>query len=392
MAKVDDKDKTKRIEVFRPGTFTAMGGTAFSATAEELADLAERYDPQLYPVPVVVGHPKTDDPAYGWVKAFSYDDEADRLYADIGELEPQFSEAVEGGRYKRISMSFYKPGATSNPAGDALYPKHVGFLGAVAPAVPGLKPVELTGDDEDAIAVEFSDAAFKDVASLFRRFREWLIEKDGIETADNILPDYSICWIDEAGDVPPATSSPEFSEDEHSEDDDMALKPAKSRTAPKRDQGDADQIAAFAEREAELDARQAELDGREAKQRHTDHVAFAEGLVDEGRLPSGSRSKVIALLDGASDLDADEIEFADGDETKKADLVDLLKDVLKTQPKIIQFGEMDLGDDPDPDGISDDQIAQEAIAFQESQRSAGIEVSTSDAVVTVRKKHGLPID
>ena len=166
MAKVDDKNKTKRIEVFRPGSFLAMGGTPFSATAEDLADLAERYDPDQFPVPVVIGHPKTDDPAYGWVTSFSYDNDAERLFADIGELEPQFSEAVEDGRYKRISMSFYRPGATSNPVGDVLYPKHIGFLGATAPAVPGLKPVAFAGDDADVVAVEFADPAFKDVAAF----------------------------------------------------------------------------------------------------------------------------------------------------------------------------------------------------------------------------------
>ncbi|WP_319530822.1 hypothetical protein [uncultured Cohaesibacter sp.] len=386
MAKVDDKNKTKRIEVFRPGTFTAMGGMAFSASAEDLAGLAQRYDPDAYPVPVVVGHPKTDDPAYGWVKAFSYDDEADRLFAEIGDLEPQFADAVAQHRYKRVSMAFYKPGASSNPAGDALYPKHVGFLGAVAPAVPGLKPVEFAGDADDVVAVEFADAAFKDVASIFRRFRDWLIANEGLETADNVLPDYQIRWIDDAGDLPPDIPSPEFSEDEEPT---MALKPAKSKPSQTASTQPSEAELAFAEREAELNARQAELDEREAEQRHETHVAFAEGLVDDGRLPSGNRVKVVALLDGASELDADEIEFADGDETKKADLVELLKDVLKTQPPIIQFGEMDLGDAPDGKEPDPEVIANEAIAFQVSQREAGIEVSTSDAISHIRQKRGL---
>jgi len=389
--RVDEQTKkeTKRIEVFRPGSFVAMGGAAFSATAEDLSDLAERYDPVDHPVPVVIGHPKTDDPAYGWVKAFSYDDEAERLYADIGELEPQFSDAVEDGRYKRISMAFYKEGAASNPAGDALYPKHVGFLGATAPAVPGLKPVQFSGDEDETIAVEFADPAFKDVAGILQKLREWLISEKDIETADNILPNYQIRWIDQAGDTPLDNGSPEFSEND--EDDDMALKPQKSKKAPKSIPSADDQAAAFAEREAELDARQAELDEREAEQRHETHVSFADELINDGRLPSGNKNKVVALLDGTSDLDADEIEFADGKETKKADLVDLFKDILKTQPKIVEFGEMNLGDTPDGEEPDPETIANEAIAFRESQRQSGIEITTSAAVDHVRKKRGLDV-
>ncbi len=57
---------TRKIEVFRPGTFTAMSGASFTASASDLAALADRYDAENNPVPVVVGHPRTDAPAYGW--------------------------------------------------------------------------------------------------------------------------------------------------------------------------------------------------------------------------------------------------------------------------------------------------------------------------------------
>lgn len=387
MAKTDETASaaTKRIEVFRPGTFTAMGGMSFSATAEELADLAERYDPDKYPVPVVVGHPKSDDPAFGWVQAFSFDAGANKLLADVGELEPQFSDAVEEGRYKRISMSFYMPGSTANPMPGQFYPKHVGFLGAAAPAVPGLKPVAFS-DDEDAVTIELSDPAFKDVASLFRTIREWIISENDIETADNVIPNWRVAWIDEAGDTPPDDSAGNFSETE--EDDDMAKTPFKTST-PKTPPASNDQDASFAEREAALDARQAALDAKEAKQRHDGHVSFAEGLINDGKLPTGNKAKVIALLDGAASQAEDAIEFSDGAETKSSDLVSLLKDVLSGQPKIVEFGEMDLGDTPDGEEPDPQVIANEALSFQAAQREAGITVSTSDAVAAVRKKRGL---
>ncbi|MCT4654368.1 MAG: hypothetical protein N4A65_01025 [Cohaesibacter sp.] len=380
------QNETKRIEVFRPGTFTAMGGMSFSATAQELADLAERYDPDQYPVPVFVGHPKSDDPAFGWVQSFSFDEDADKLFADVGKLEPQFSDAVEDGRYKRISMSFYQPSSTANPMPGQLYPKHVGFLGAAAPAVPGLKPVEFS-DDDDAVTIEFADPAFRDVAGLLRKLREWIISKEGTEEADNVLPNWTIGWIEDAGSVETDVASSDFSQNE--EDDDMANKVKKpnGQAAPSGQSGD--QEVSFAEREAELDARQAALDVKEADQRHKDHVSFAEGLINDGKLPSGNKSKVVALLDGAACQAEDAIEFSDGTETKTSNLVSLLKDVLSGQPKIIEFGETEMSDTPNGEEPDPQVIADEALSFQVSQRDAGIEVSTSDAVSHVRKKRGL---
>lgn len=388
MAKKNEatKSKTKRIEVFRPGTFTAMGGVSFSATAQELADLAERYDPDQYPVPVVVGHPKSDDPAFGWVQSFSFDEDADKLFADVGELEPQFSDAVEDGRYKRISMSFYPPSSTANPMPGQLYPKHVGFLGAAAPAVPGLKPVEFS-DDDDAVTIEFADPAFRDVAGLLRKLREWIISKEGTEEADNVLPNWTIGWIEEAGSVELDVASSDFSQSE--EDDDMAQKVKKlnGQAAPSGQSGD--QEVNFAAREAALEARAAALDAKEAEQRHGEHVSFAEGLINDGKLPSGNKSKVVALLDGAANQAEDAVEFSDGSETKTSNLVSLLKDVLSGQPKIVEFGETELGDTPNGEEPDPQVIANEATAFRKEQRGSGVEISFSDAVDHVRKKRGL---
>ncbi|AEV36820.1 hypothetical protein PSE_2310 [Pseudovibrio sp. FO-BEG1] len=367
---------TKQIEVFRPGTFNSMGGTSFSITGDELKALAERYDASANPVPVVVGHPKTNDPAYGWVQSFSYDDASERLIAEVGDLDPEFSEAVGAGRYKKISMSFFLPGSTSNPAGDDLYPRHVGFLGGAAPAVSGLKPVEFSEGDDDALTIEFGDRAFKDVAGLFRRLREWLIEEHGAETADKTIPDWEIGWIDDAG-TTPAPVSTEFSDPKKDE-------PVPDPKTPQKP-GNAD----FAAREAALVAREQEFEAREAEVRHKEHEDFAESLINEGRLATSHKSRVVALLDGLANEDTASVEFADGGAVKTQGLLELTKDLLKTQPKIVEFGETDLGNPPGDGNLDEEAIAHEAVEFQQSKREAGLEVSITDAVTAVRKKHGL---
>ena len=48
---------TRKIEVFRPGTFVPMSGAPVTMTAEDLKAIAAAYDAEGSPTPVVVGHP-----------------------------------------------------------------------------------------------------------------------------------------------------------------------------------------------------------------------------------------------------------------------------------------------------------------------------------------------
>ena len=183
------------VEVFRPGTFTDMHGTSVTFSEDDLRAVANTYDVDLNPAPAVVGHPKTDDPAYGWVHGFRYDETAKRLMARVGDVVAEFAEALKSKAYRKVSLAFHAPTSTANPAQGSYYPKHLGFLGAVAPAVSGLKPVEFAGNDDEVVAVEFSIGGFKPVASILSGLRDWLIEKEGREVADQVLPDWEIDWI-----------------------------------------------------------------------------------------------------------------------------------------------------------------------------------------------------
>lgn len=144
------------IEVFRPGTFGPMQGGALTFSADDLRAAADAYDPHGAPAPVVIGHPATDAPAFGWVTAMRFDDARQRMLADVGDLEPSFADAVRAGRYRRVSLSFFRPDSSANPAPGKWYPKHLGFLGATPPAVPGLAPVAFAGGPDDAVTFEFA--------------------------------------------------------------------------------------------------------------------------------------------------------------------------------------------------------------------------------------------
>lgn len=124
------------IEIFRTGTHTATSGRQLAFSDADLAAIAAAYDPARHEAPLVVGHPETDAPAYGWVTALAATD--GRLQASVSQLDPAFAELVREGRFKKISAAFYAPDAAANPTPGTWHLKHVGFLGAAPPAVKGL--------------------------------------------------------------------------------------------------------------------------------------------------------------------------------------------------------------------------------------------------------------
>lgn len=318
------KPLTARIEVFRPGTFKPMAGNSITYSAADLRAVADAYDPATAPAPIVVGHPDTDAPAFGWVESFDYDSDAERLYANLHEIEPEFAEAVKGGRYKKVSMAFFSPDQSHNPQPGTWYPKHVGFLGAAAPAVSGLKNVSFAGAAGATFMTAFG--AGQQSASIFRRIRDWIIDRDGLEAADKVLPAWEIDWLDESDDA----KQPFFSAD-------PPPQPEKKEPAVTK-QPD----PAFAAREADVNDRETKVAAREAKLARTENAAFCEKLVDEGRLLPVLKDKVLAIFDVLPGHAA--VSFAEGSEKITAGAA--LREVLQALPPVVAFGEADLGDAP----------------------------------------------
>ena len=178
----------KPLQIFKPGRHTALSGASLVFSESDLAASAAAYDPAVFKAPIVVGHPKIADPAYGWISALSFADGA--LEASPEQVDPAFAEIVEAGRFKKISAAFYAPEAPNNPVPGVYYLRHVGFLGAAAPAVKGLRSPEFA-DAEEGI-VEFSEWDDVTNASLWRSIREWLIGKFGQDEADKVIPGYQV--------------------------------------------------------------------------------------------------------------------------------------------------------------------------------------------------------
>lgn len=144
--------KSPLIEIFRPGSFTSVEGVEVSFSETDLRGVAEGYDPSTDPAPLVVGHPKLDAPAYGWVDSVRFED--GRLVAQPKDVEPSFAELVNAGRYRRVSARFYQPDSPDNPKPGRFYLKHIGFLGAHPPAVKGLKTVSFGEAGDDGLTID----------------------------------------------------------------------------------------------------------------------------------------------------------------------------------------------------------------------------------------------
>lgn len=331
-----------KLEIFKPGTHTAMNGATLEFSAADLAATVAAYDPAKGEAPLVVGHPRTDAPAYGWVKRLEFADGV--LVAEPDQVDPDFSEMVNAGRFKRISASFYMPTAPGNPCPGVYYLRHVGFLGAQPPAVKGLKAASFSAFEEGVVNFGMDDRV---TLSFFRRIKNWIIGKDGQDQADAIFPEYDLEMLQaeitrdaiaEAGTgnegLVPAFAShqspvPAFNQEEHTmkETELTAQKAELDR-----------QAAEFAQREQALAAREAEL-------KHAEHVSFCDGLVSGGKLLPAQKEQVVALLDFAAGIPAETvIEFADGGGCKKKGPAEALRDFLSAQPKIVEFGEVTRAD------------------------------------------------
>lgn len=359
-----------KIEIFRAGSHTAMNGVALDFSETDLAASAAAYDPAVHEAPLVIGHPKETAPSYGWVKGLAAS--GNSLAADCDQVNADFAEMVRKGSFKKISASFYPPTSPANPKPGTYYLRHVGFLGAQPPAIKGLAPVEF-GEADDAVTIEFGEADARTIADLFRSLRDFMIGQYGQDSADKALPSYQVAWLAEDAARDTADAIPSFSE--------PTPKP-KEQPVDKTTAADLDaQAAALKTQEANFAERQAAFTKEQTAFRRTANAAWLDGLVASGRpLPQAKDTLLdfMEAIDGAQPLDF-------GEAGKKS-VVEVFKDVLKAPKPTIDFAERAAGDPTEGEAENPSDLARAALSYQESQRQAGIVISTTEAVAHVSKE------
>jgi len=314
------------IEIFRAGTHIDDAGTSHSFSEADLAATAKAYDPTIREAPLCVGHPESDKPAFGFVRALQLNADG-RLAMSTADVHPQFAEMVRERRFPKRSASFYPPKHPNNPTPGTWYLRHVAFLGAQPPAVSGLRDIQF-GDDSAGL-VNFSEAQPQQEPTM------------------------------------PATKK--TAEELQAELDQVNAQIAEANTRATTAEAAAaaatTQLAQFSE--AQRAARTAGF------------VSFAEDQVKAAKLRPADKAALVATLEALAD--AQPVDFAEGGQVKKLPLVDWLKDRVSTGTPLVQFGEHAAGGaGGGTKGMSDAELDKRAQDYARQHK-----VSYADAITAV---------
>lgn len=269
----------QRIQIFKTGNHTSEDGRQWSFPEDVVRQLVDNYDPAVFAAPLVVGHPALDAPAYGQVAQLVLN--GDTVEMEPVHVEPQFAALVNAKRFPNVSASFFPPEHPSNPKPGQWYLRHVGFLGAAAPAIPGLKPASFNGTADGVVTLAFAAAA--------------------------------------------------------------TLNPQEEIPVPKPEQQTP--AVDFAAKQAELDQQAAALAQREkllaekeTAARQAEVASFAASLVDGGKLLPAEQPAVEALLNSLSTQEQS-VSFAAADGQVSKPAAQLLRDFLTGLPARVDFSE-----------------------------------------------------
>ncbi|TBB88262.1 peptidase [Rhizobium ruizarguesonis] len=371
----------KPFEIFRTGKHTSSQGVALTFADTDLSAIAAGYDPSVYEAPIVVGHPKQDAPAYGWIKSLSL--RSGRLVAEPKDLDAAFSDLVKDGKFKARSAAFYSPDSPNNPTPGAYHLRHVGFLGAEPPAVKGLKAVEFSDADDMLV---FADLEFADwrqvwmlenVTRLFRNLRDYFIETKDIATADKIVPQFSIDdltqsvadlraqnTIEQTGSAFSETKEPDMTQTQAANAADLAAR-----------------LAEVEAREASLKTRETTFSETERQSRNATDAAFVDQIVRAGRLPIGLQATATALF---SDLSDDALTFSEGGQETTTTPRTAFRELLEKLPVPVVTKELATGDGPD---FSDPAYVAKAVTTEIREAAEkGETISASTAAMRLQSR------
>lgn len=329
----------KPFAVFKAGTHTSANGITKTYTIEDIDKSCKMYNEQkkdeFHEAPIVIGHPKTNSPAFGWIKNFYRQGEF--MMAEPKEVNSDFEEAVVKGMYKKRSISFYPSGL----------PRHVGFLGAIPPAVKGLPAVEFSEDDD---CIEFSDkdlaiaqeSKFWTIGGVLRSIKNWLIGEKGLEVADNIIKEWDISAIQEKIPLPEETVTA-YAETNIIKEDNVELEELQKQNAE------------FSEENAKLKLQIAELEVKEKQARKAEFNSFCEKLTNEGKLTPAQKNIVCDFAEIFESVG--NFDFAEGETRVSKSALEEFKSFLNELPKQVEFSEVANNQTVSPEAIQKSELS-----------------------------------
>jgi len=342
------------IEVFKAGTWTDSSGNTRTWTEEDLDRIVKQYNSQKeHEAPIVIGHPKDNAPAYGWVERL--EKRGQSIWAKIKPTVQEFVDWVKQGLYKKVSISLYP---------DLLL-RHIGFLGAMPPAVKGLQ------------VPQFSDAEYSE---YIMDFRKWTQEERDKLARGEIKGEFAgpnqsfpIAGLEDVGDAWKLSghaenpdqirrniiriakkygwvsalpdSAREWAKEQNIELTEVQMEEKLKELETQLKEKDK-ALDEFAERdkakEEEIAKLREEISRIEKEKRQTEFSSFCEDLIKEGKLTPAMRPVVMDFMEILYGVQ--EYEFTEGEGKVKANPAERFKSFLKALPKVIEYGEFAVKD------------------------------------------------
>ena len=306
------------VVVFKAGIHTDSKGRTREWTDADLDEIVSGYNPKEHEAPAVVGHPKDNAPAYGWVESLKK--KGSMLLAKFKQIVPEFADMVKRGLYKKRSISLTPD----------LRLRHIGFLGATPPAIKGLPDVAFK-EEKDEITLEY--AAEEEEQQKHKKERN--------NAMDSLKEFFEALKFWKEAQAEFATPKP----DDKGKDDETLFTEA--------DLDKAMAEAALAERK-KVEQEFAEGERKKAKDARKDAIkSYIDKGVEDGKIaPAWVKLGLQQFMEG---LDAEaEIEFA---EDKKASSYKWFVDFMGELPKLIDMKELATRDKDIHQGKAGDKLA-----------------------------------
>jgi len=396
------------IQVFKPGTHIDSEGVERVYTIDDVTAIANTYNEAIatdssLEAPIVKGHPENEDPAYGWVEKLKVEGEI--LWAKLKDVVPSFAEEVNNGMFKKVSISTYADGML----------RHIGFLGAVPPAVKGLQnvsfaenklftahtidfaepspaedgsatklevPIEMLSKDQLKKTLEqMVKASLKTENKNFSKYTE-----DNMSDYFKLLSQFVTDWLTTNG-------NPEMASNFQAEIAkwiEQNPEPSPADTPP------ADGVN-LAEPNPEVEALKKQVAELEARNRT---ASYNEYLNSQKNLTPAQRSQFLPLMEMAFNQDATNkvISFSEGGKEHKTTASELVKTLASAVPSSVDFNENTVGKDEKTKNKKSDKYESESaenhlkvIEYQESEFAKGRVVSyqlAAKIIMTGEKTNG----
>ena len=356
--------KKIRIPFLKPGKYTDMSGNAVSiddTTLDKIIEATKSFAYQDDDFPLVIGHPKTDDPAWGWIHKTNIIKEGDLLVAlaDQEDVVAEFKDWFGKKLFKKVSVKL-RPDFSI---------QHIGFLGAKAPAVTGLPAVAFADDKGFTIELseyEISKWYFTSLQRIFRGLKNFMIEKYSKDEADKILNEYDLESLADPPSIFPKieattnsfstdnNNSKTLTEEEKMKLEDLELKVTELTTALSTKDTE---LAALKNEKAGVEL---QLNAKVLEQKRKEFVAFCESDDVKKKIKDGEKDELVEVMLALDPMKA--IEFGEGDGKKTVAPVQTFQSILKRLPDVVELGEHADGSRADTtDGVDVSEFANKNV-------------------------------